>query len=634
MSKKLASLALAKQLRSTAPGKAPGKAPGIYDSFDKIDGRHPWQTSVPDGYIGYPVRRLDRGKVMYFNYALAREMGLIPPQHGDELTPTLTRKILDTFSIQIINEYDQQNNVRHPKHLIKEHPHMATRYLQLQHVNKKGKTSGDGRSIWNGAIQHKGVTWDISSRGTGVTCLAPGAVEANRPLKTGGEEFGYGCGLADITELLGSAMLAEIFHLKNVCTERVLAIVDLGKGYGIGVRAAPNLTRPAHLFLYLKQARLEPLKSSTDYLIQRQCANGSWKFSPTAPDRYRRMLTEISLSFARFAAILEREYIFAWLDWDGDNVLADAGIIDYGSIRQFGLRHDQYRYDDVQRYSTSLNEQRGKARFTVQVFAQLVNYVETGRRRPIEDFTNHGSVREFDQEFDARLRTLFLAQVGFDEKQILHLTSRKRAVVEELYSSFSVLERTKTRSGFKNLPDGINRAAVFNMRAGLRELPNLVLQQTPDLQKTDAIPAEDILRIIASSYARKADRKLRGALRKNIDRFQVAYIQALRAATDEGTRPSSRSAFLKALGERSEAQNHAGRVTGNGAEFIIEALLKARRRGLSHAEIQAALDLFISSQTPKAAMSGRKTRPVNANSNVGRLFQEIVNIAFEFQEDI
>ena len=630
MSKKLASLALAKQLRSATLGRATS----VYDAFDKIDGRHPWQTSVPEGYVGYPVRRLERGKVMYFNFALAREMGLIPAQHSDDLTPALTQKILDTFAIQIINEYDQQNNVRHPKHLIKEHPHMATRYLQLQHANKQGKTSGDGRSIWNGAVQYKGMTWDISSRGTGVTCLAPGAVEANRPLKTGGEEFGYGCGLADVTELLGSAMLAEIFHLKNVCTERVLTIIDLGKGYGIGVRAAPNLTRPAHLFLYLKQARLEPLKKSTDYLIQRQCANGSWKFSPSAPDRYRRMLTEVSLSFASFAAILEREYIFAWLDWDGDNVLADAGIIDYGSIRQFGLRHDQYRYDDVQRYSTSLNEQRGKARFTVQVFAQLVNYIETGRRRPVEDFSNHPSVREFDRAFDARIRELFLSQVGFDEKQIAQLIARKSIVVEELYASFSVLERTKTRSGVKNLPDGINRPAVFNMRAGLRELPNLISQQTPDLQKTNAIPAEDILRIIGSSYARKADRKLRGALRKNIDRFQVAYVHALRAASEDATRPASRQLFLKGIAERSEAHNHAGRVTGNGAEFIVEALLKARRRGLSHADIQAALDLFIASQTPKSAMASRKTRPVSANSNVGRLFQELVNISFEFQEDI
>jgi transcriptional regulator with XRE-family HTH domain len=49
------------------------------------------------------------------------------------------------------------------------------------------------------------------------------------------------------------------------------------------------------------------------------------------------------------------------------------GIIDYGSVRQFGIRHDKYRYDDVERFSTNLNEQKNKARLIVQVFAQLVS---------------------------------------------------------------------------------------------------------------------------------------------------------------------------------------------------------------------------------------------------------------------
>ncbi|RYZ65716.1 MAG: hypothetical protein EOP05_20205, partial [Proteobacteria bacterium] len=240
--------------------------------------------------------------------------------------------------------------------------------------------------------------------------------------------------------------MSEIFHLNGVPTERVLTVIDLGKGCGIGVRAASNLVRPAHLFLYLKQGRLETLRQATDYMIQRQVENGEWKFSATAPDRYQKMLRAISLSFARFAAHLERNYIFAWLDWDGDNVLANAGIIDYGSIRQFGLRHDQYRYDDVQRFSTNLNEQRGKARQIVEVFAQLANFLETGKKKGIEEFVSHPVVREFDREFDVELRRVFLQQVGFDAQQVQALM-KKRSEVEKLYSSFLTLEKTKTRAG-------------------------------------------------------------------------------------------------------------------------------------------------------------------------------------------
>ena len=55
---------------------------------------------------------------------------------------------------------------------------MATRYLQTQHHNKQGKTSGDGRSIWNGYVKSENLIFDISSRGTGATILSPGAQNA------------------------------------------------------------------------------------------------------------------------------------------------------------------------------------------------------------------------------------------------------------------------------------------------------------------------------------------------------------------------------------------------------------------------------------------------------------------------
>lgn len=595
-----------------------------YEAFDQIDGRHPWQDAVPTGFVLYPVRKLERGKVVQFNFALAREMGLIATSHPDELTPELEKKILETFALQIVNEYDQQNGVQARKNVLKEHGYMATRYLQLQHTDKAGRTSGDGRSIWNGTIENKGRTWDISSRGTGVTCLAPGAVQANRPLKTGEGEFGYGCGLADVSELLGSALLSEIFHLNGLGTERVLTVIDLGKGCGIGVRAAPNLIRPAHLFLYLKQERVEPLRQATDYFIHRQTENGEWNFSPHAPDRYRRMLREISQSFARFAARLEREYIFAWMDWDGDNVLANGGIIDYGSIRQFGLRHDQYRYDDVDRFSTNLNEQRGKARLMVQVFAQLVTMLETGKRRPIDEFENHAAVREFDREFDRALRQHFLAQVGLSPNEIDSLMKTKRALVEELYSSFLILEKIKTKAKTKRLPDGVNRPAVFKMRAALRELPSYMSFKGG---LTLGATADELLEIMTSSHAKRADRRLKGQLRKRIEHFLKSYQALLAAIYDD-------AANLKEMRGRAEDRNRAGRVTGNGAEFIIDEIIKALKNGVAVADVQAAAHLFVATQIPRTLMGNRRHKPASLQSDAGRLFQALVNLAEEFEEDI
>jgi len=602
-----------------------------YRAFDQIDGRHPWQNAVKEGFVPYYVRRLEKGKVAYFNFNLAREMGLLPPDHGDELTPELEKKLIETFSIQIINEYDLQNGVRIPKHLINEHPYMATRYLQLQHANKRGRTSGDGRSIWNGFVRHKGVTWDVSSRGTGVTCLAPGSVEANRPLRTGDGKYGYGCGLADMSELLGSAVLSEIFHLQGIQTERVLVIIDIGRGCGIGVRAAPNLLRPAHLFLYLKQGRIDPLRRATDYFIQRQISNGSWKFDFNSPDRYRRMLKEITRSFARFAAQLEREYIFAWLDWDGDNVLASAGIIDYGSIRQFGLRHDQYRYEDVDRYSTNLNEQRGKARLTVQVFAQLVNYLETGRRERLTAFANHPSLREFDREFDRRVREIFLEQCGLSRLQAERLMTEKRSLVEKFYSAFLALEKTKTKTRLQKLPDGINRPAIFNMRKALRELAACFAREPELMSAGCLISCEEFFELILSSQAKRPDKKLTRHLRQRLERFLKLYVQVMSSVCGTGPRASI---DMKEIALRAEKRNRAGRITGNGAEFVVQEILKAQKRGMSFDEIHSAIDLFITSQVAEPMASGRRFRPKSLASNAGRLFQEFMSIAQEFEEDI
>ncbi len=604
----------------------------VESAFAAIDGSHPWQSTVPEGYVLYPVRTLNRGNIAYFNFPLAKEMGLIPEDHPHRLNAHLVKTILTTFAIQIVNEYDQVNR----KWLLrdkKQNAFMATRYLQLQHSNKQGKTSGDGRSIWNGCYRHKGKTWDISSRGTGVTSLAPGAVEANRPLKTGEGEFGYGCGMADLDELVSSALMSEIFSRNGVGTERVLTVIDLGQGEGIGVRAAPSLLRPAHLFLWLKQEKIEPLKRATDYFIRRQIENRSgenWTFKPDAQNRYELMLQAVANDFAQFSACLERNYIFAWLDWDGDNVLASAGIIDYGSVRQFGLRHDQYRYDDVDRFSTNLNEQRGKARLTIQVFAQLTDYLKSGVRRPLRTFMRHPVLKKFDQRFETHLRFLFLQQVGFDTAQAQTLLQKFAKPVERLYQTFSDLERQKTKDKTKKVADGVNRPAIFKMRAILRELPTVLANQE-NLQDSDVLlTADEMLTLMAAACARRRDLVVTVRLQQRLDAFQRAYLEVVRLAKSED--PSSQ--FMEKFARRAQAANKAGRITGNSAEYLVHEILTSRKRGLSNIDIQRALDLFIQHQTTQYPNQRQVTVPVDLSSPAGRLFQNLLQIALEHEEDI
>lgn len=541
--------------------------------------------AAPEGYVPYKVRELRTGTVAYFNYPLAKEMGLISASHPETMTPELHSKLIETFSLQIINEYDELSPRRIDPATIKPKPYMASRYLQLQHDSKTGKTSGDGRGIWNGTVENRGRIWDVSSRGTGVTCLAPGAVHANKPLKTGGTQFGYGCGQAEIDELYGAAILAEIFHLQGIRTERVLCVIDLGKGVGIGVRAAPNLLRPAHLFPFLKQNRWEELKKSLDYLIDRQIKNGRWKLNHSGPAKYDEVADIMCREFAEFTAILDIDYIFAWLDWDGDNVLADAGIIDYGSVRQFGIRHDKYRYDDVERFSTNLNEQKKKAQLVVQTLVQLCDYVKTKSKKPLKEFTHHAIVKKFDSRFAEYRTDRLLYRMGFSAIQRENIKIHGQELFEKFDREFSYFERAKISGRVQKVADGINHPALFNMRKALRILPSTVF--TP---KTEATKVEnDFFRSILSSFAKSKDTHIRKKHRTHIQSLIKLYGQMVSVASKKQKSPS----VVSEISKRSEKLNSELRITGNALIQIVSEILDQKRRGLDHKSIQNVIDHFI-----------------------------------------
>ena len=67
--------------------------------------------------------------------------------------------------------------------------------------------------------------------------------------------------------------MSETFHRNGIPTERVLAVLTLSNGFAITVRAARNLIRPSHFFVWLKQNNLERLRGVTDLYIERETAN-------------------------------------------------------------------------------------------------------------------------------------------------------------------------------------------------------------------------------------------------------------------------------------------------------------------------------------------------------------------------
>ena len=557
-----------------------------YSRFSQIDGTHDFRKAVPGGYVDYEARAKRGGRVAYFNFALAREMGLIPARHEAELNSELEAAILDTFAIQIINEYDRENGVKIPKKDLLGRKYMATRYLQLQHRNKRGETSGDGRSVWNGQISHNGTTWDVTSCGTGSTCLSPAAATLGYVPRTGDPTVSYGCGKAEIDEGISAALQSEIFHRNGVGTERTLAVIAYDDGTSINVRAGTCLLRPSHFFAHLKQGNRDKLKGAIDYFIERQGRNGEWK--PRGGNRYFGLAAHLAVTFARMAAKFESEYIFVWMDWDGDNILANGGIIDYGSVRQFGLYHHAYRFDDGDRWSTTIPEQKLKARATVQGFIQIADFLTRGSKTNFKKFRRHPLLKEFDREFERELLRLFLEKNGFTSAQQTHLLDRQLRKVRHLHQSFTHFEKA-TRARTHRVADGITRDAVYCMRDLLRELPGQLLKgrMTIDSPETPA----GFLGLIASRYATRMDRTATGNKCRRIREYLVRHQQLLDSVSREFR--VSRNELLGQMSDRATWLNPRDRITGVSAIYLTARLVSAREKGLSQKVLQRLIESLI-----------------------------------------
>ena len=557
-----------------------------YARFRRIDGRHPFQQQVPNGYILYPARRRSGGTVTYFNFALAKEMGLLPRSHPHQMNPTLQRVILDCFAIVIVNEYDQQHHqFTDPKTWLP-HPYMATRYLQIQHPNKRGRTSGDGRSLWNGTFSSRGQQWDISSCGTGVTRLCPATAQTGEFYPTGSDAADYGCGTASLEEGIGGALMSEILHRHQVPTERVLALIEFPHGQAIHVRAHPNLLRPSHLFVPMKQGDIVGVRQIADYTIQRECQAGRWP-KLTGPARDRHFAEQLTRNLARAAACFESEYLFVWLDWDGDNILIDGSIIDYGSVRQFGLFHRDYRFDDGPRWSTTLAEQQHKTKQLAQTFAQIEDCLLHQRKRPLAAFQNTRLKKVFDSEFLEHRQRLLLANVGLPTAIADRLRQEEPVLVADYQRIHRRIERARSSFGLEYVPDGITWNAIYCVRDLLRELPRRWQQQQ------QVLSASEFYEIALSKYATKQDRELTPGKERNAALFQRAYRRLLQAAarlTGKSLLP-----LLETLVPRSDQINRVDRCTGDSLTHATRVILQAKPK-LTRREFQAVMEQFIRSQ--------------------------------------
>ncbi len=548
-----------------------------YSTFDEIDGQHPLKSAVPRSYVPYKARKREGGKIAFFNFSLAKEMGIIPSDHPEKLNRNLEKKLLDTFSLIIINEYDLIHHKEFPKKSIKPNNFMATRYLQLQHENKRGETSGDGRSIWNGQFKGENGTWDISSCGTGATKLSPATAKNNKFYESGDPSISYGCGYAELLDGFAAAVMSEIFHNRGIKTERTLCLIEYENNYSVNVRAYPNLLRPSHMFMYLKQDDQLNLKRIIDFYLKRQVENKVFpKKILKSRNRYNTLENFFVDRFAHIAAKFESEYIFCWLDWDGDNILSDGGIIDYGSVRQFGLFHHEYRYDDDDRFSTNIKEQKQKAKLTVQIFLQLFDFLKTGNKAPLDSFTSHRKLDEFENLFSKYKQQFLLEKVGFKDEHVEYLQTYRGLEVESFQKVFEYFEKVKSSKGLQRIGDGVNHDPVYKMRDFLRIYPTILKENFEMTQSFEPINPHTLQKRITSSFATEKDLEITSFKRKKYWDLQKTYIRLIKLVSKKFYTQKSR--IFTGLIPRAENQNRYYHITGDSMITLSTELLDLKKR--------------------------------------------------------
>ncbi len=94
---------------TNAPRRRAGnKTFATYARFREVDGQHAFKQAVPHAYVDYPARRRHDGQVAYFNFELAKEMGLIPLDHPERLNAELRKAIRNNSRRRAPRGYEER----------------------------------------------------------------------------------------------------------------------------------------------------------------------------------------------------------------------------------------------------------------------------------------------------------------------------------------------------------------------------------------------------------------------------------------------------------------------------------------------------------------------------------------------
>jgi hypothetical protein len=227
----------------------------------------------------------------------------------------------------------------------------------------------------------------------------------------------------------------------------------------------------------------------------------------------------------------------------------------------------------------------------VKVFAQVIDFVQSGVKKTLRAFKEAECLKVFDLAFETERERRMLWRIGFTPEQIDHLMNEARKEIEDFDKAISYFEDRKVSKGIEKLPDGFTHNPVFLIRNLLRLLPAYYVAQKiarPD-DRSGYMPSDIFCKIMAASYVGKRDLELTPARVAYVQAFQERYLKLIAALGQPF------DDVLKSIQERSAVINHRHRLTGDAMVFIIEEVI-AMKGKIKIDGLQEALDAFIDSQ--------------------------------------
>jgi hypothetical protein len=526
--------------------------------FNNMTGQSRFRNAVgAKAFIDYKTVSVP-SKVFLLNTTLLEEWGL-KGVNAERLSAVLVNSVKSAFARKIINEFDQEPSPEE----IQPGLFMATRYMN----------TGDGRAIWNGQFDLYDTSGkliaviDVSSKGTGST-----AMRLEQDLSGG-----YGDGKASLDEFVGGYIQGEIMHRNGFQTERTLVILDLGDGQSVGVRVGAPLLRPSHIFYWEKRGNGPMTKNVIDYHIQLERLNGRGEGLGTGPGLYNRWLKKEAEALGKLIAMVESRYIFLWLAVDGDNMILPGGIIDYGSIRQFGLPYFDFRHENR---SINVWETQGLAKLILSKLIRSVELARAGKKVKGPHNFSHPLFEVFEKSYqETRLRDLLL-QFGFTRDQIESIVKSSPEIGNQLVRMIDRLIKMQRGREFKfNYIDeesGYEKMAppLYDVRKLLRLYADVLARQTNAAQPHSRIEVTQMLKMLESKWSTKESMKPSVEMKRITETIQSAISTFLTQVS-----PNNRIEQLALMAERAKVANREFRLSGNGGSAVSTEIINLYNNG-------------------------------------------------------